>query len=1805
MPNPMGITARDRILARANAIGPADELVRETTAKDRILARAQQMGEVRTAELPQRESGLRGSGGGADIAAFGAGNYGADKRVFGEGYNVGQGLAKAGQMGLTQVAKAGSSAGAWLENLLGDFAREGTNGYWDPDVSKWPMHRLNENINAEAEGVQQRYAENTAKGGKAAQWLEDMVAATVAAVPQAVAAILTGGTSTAATAEQLAARAAASQGLTGTVSRAMQTMGKDPNFKLAFAQVAGPGYEQAKADGADDLRASLYAIGNGLMNAAVEAGGGIQTLPSELKGGTSAWKTWVDSMLDEGKEEAVQGVIERAMQNAMYGKDNPLVGVGKGAVLDPAAAAEEFAGGAVVGGLLGGGQIGVQQLLGRLGRGNGALSAAQEQGQAQEVTFDPQTRNAAESRTEGNAGVNENGLASLTEQEKINLSSGAKNKVVTTFQDAVQFVRNALKDKGNVDRAYLGKVPESTARRVMQETGVDIDGMGVMMNGVDVRHIIKNHGDPILEPARGQVMVTAEAIARIPEIIAQPDTVYLSDTADTKGRKAIVFEKQIGDNFVTVQGVSNGKNLLQTDTLYIQKGKTRTSRYSMPGTQESAAPEINVRNVPPQGLSSIDTTVPQDAADVNAQDMRNSGEYARENSPVQGAEHSRQQEGGTVAPLGVSATQESDPSVTHGPVDGNRLGEILAQIKNGRMDAVSAYDRLGGETLTKELGSGAYGMDANDRLYRIDPQEHIDARDANNVGKRAMHAFQFDHPELHRYYQEVAEELLEELDRVQRGGEIIKTQDSEPPFQERYFRTRRFAPENVERLLDDYEMSYKDIRRALEAIVNDKGQENFAAAKRVELLIDGMLENGYKSIYDGAQVAPNADYIRLKRDIPGAAERSVDNGGTLARPANDGLGGADRGSLNSRFQNMQMESDTFHPVNPRAEERLRNEQGRAPSEVPEVNPDTRQNISKTVSTILNAPITSNEMAPVLEQSVADGRFDYAPVTDEAAMDRANGAIARNGGYQKAAGIFTAKVELGQRVTKDDFALGVQCYNEAVAAGDAATALELAGDLADAARTGAQVTQAVNLLNRLTPAGKLLTLRRYVDKLNRQSRPSRGRRGDGLTADERKALFVEEASTYAIDEQLATDYMMAETDEARDEAWQAIISDIASRVKPTVLEKWNAWRYTAMLTNPVTHVRNLAGNGVQALLRKTKNAVGTAIEAAAVRNTDQRTKALLGRNAEDMARRELAADLYQQDKGLAMGAGKYTEGSSAGIAREIEDARKMFGEKYAIGRGVQAVGDWNSAALDWGDALFNKPAYIESLAQAMKARGITAEEARGGAKADLMQSAREYAAREAAKATYRDFNTFSDMVSRLNRLKQSDNRGVRIAGHAADAVLPFRRTPANILVRGVVDYSPVSFARVLAHDIRAVRNGSMTAPEMIDHIASGLTGTGVLLLGYMLAKNGLLHTKAGDDDREENFLKSVGYQDFALQIGDTSYTLDWMTPAAMPLFAGAAIAEGFSDDKSAMDAIWDGLTSISDVMLKTSMLSSLDSLIENAQYASNKAWYWLTSPIISYISQGVPTIGGKAANILDDTVRKAYVPSDAGEVSSDIQYFWQSLMRKVPGGRNTLQPSVDVWGQEISNGSTAERLAESLVSAGFISAAQNDAVTTEVRRLAEKVGSGVYPSKAAKSFQVEGETVYLDGDRYTAYAKALGKNRHEMLEQAMKLPGYKSMKDADKADMISTMYEYANAKAKKAVAPQYTMTKAMEKYAEAEKAGISPAEWYMLRGGMDTDGNGSVNQKEAKTALDRAGLTRQEKAALWPLISAGWKNNPYK
>lgn len=326
-------------------------------------------------------------------------------------YSLGKGVAGAVAKGVNQAAQGVASTLAMAEDvLLSPF--ELLSGQKLGELSDTaPLNKLSQHIKNEGQETQKKYAGNVAKGGKAAELLDKYGAATVAAVPQAVMAYLTAGASAGASTAGLGAQAAAEMtpSMAGTIRRGVTAMAKDPNYWTAFSQVVGQSYDEAMDDMAKTgtennkarTKAALYAMGNGLFNAAVEVGGGIQKLPEELKHGVNSWKAWVDSAVDEGKEEVVQGVIERALQNGVYHKGNKLASLSDGdAILNPRTAAEEFAGGAVVGGVLGGGQIGVNAMLNAMnGLGKGAESSDVDAGARQatsEGNFTPAQKNAAD-----------------------------------------------------------------------------------------------------------------------------------------------------------------------------------------------------------------------------------------------------------------------------------------------------------------------------------------------------------------------------------------------------------------------------------------------------------------------------------------------------------------------------------------------------------------------------------------------------------------------------------------------------------------------------------------------------------------------------------------------------------------------------------------------------------------------------------------------------------------------------------------------------------------------------------------------------------------------------------------------------------------------------------------------------------------------------------------------------------------------------------------------------------------------------------------------------------------------------------------------------------------------------------------------------------------------------------------------------------------------------------------------------------------------------------------------------------------
>ena len=80
-----------------------------------------------------------------------------------------------------------------------------------------------------------------------------------------------------------------------------------------------------------------------------------------------------------------------------------------------------------------------------------------------------------------------------------------------------------------------------------------------------------------------------------------PDKAILSTKPDANGRTALLFEKDLGNIFVTVQAVSDGTHSIQADTVYIRK-KNSQGTVSDNGT-EVPSPNRDVRNVPPQSSS--------------------------------------------------------------------------------------------------------------------------------------------------------------------------------------------------------------------------------------------------------------------------------------------------------------------------------------------------------------------------------------------------------------------------------------------------------------------------------------------------------------------------------------------------------------------------------------------------------------------------------------------------------------------------------------------------------------------------------------------------------------------------------------------------------------------------------------------------------------------------------------------------------------------------------------------------------------------------------------------------------------------------------------------------------------------------------------------------------------------------------------------------------------------------------------------------------------------------------------------------
>jgi len=833
-------------------------------------------------------------------------------------------------------------------------------------------------------------------------------------------------------------------------------------------------------------------------------------------------------------------------------------------------------------------------------------------------------------------------------------------------------------------------------------------------------------------------------------------------------------------------------------------------------------------------------------------------------------------------------------------------------------------------------------------------------------------------------------------------------------------------------------------------------------------------------------------------------------GATERRNADDGLGAADAGFAGETFdyQDWVEQSEDFHPVS--GEQANNPQRERAAERVPRENKFGRLT-SKHAQTLINSGVTPDAMAESLKSALANGAFSHIAYTDKRALKQARATIERLG-WDAALAKYEGEVAEG-KVSKENTVLGIELYNEAVTNGDFYTALDLVSRMTENATSAAQAVQAHRILNKLTPEGRLYGAIRSIANLEQELLSRYGDRAPELELD--SALLEE-----------YRDALIAGDNAAINKAWGAIEQNIADQLPANAWEKLNAWRYLSMLGNFRTHIRNIVGNVGFMPARLMKQAIRAGLERVALGEAGQgskRTTAVLNpASADDRALLQAAWIDFTEVEGIVLSGGKYVDTNS-----EIEEKRTIYKFKP-----LEIARKTNGNLLEVEDKVFSRLAYSEALASYLKAQGVDAGDyLSGGITEELRNNAQAYAISEAEKATYRDLNQFSSLVSKIGKMGKRADAGVvaKAAGVIVEGVLPFKKTPANILARAV-EYSPVEFGVVLASDLRKVKKGDMQVSEMLDHISSGLTGTAIVGLGCLFARLGWVVGGGDDDEKVQAFNELRGMQEYAMIIGDKNYTLDWLAPAALPFFVGVEIFNALSakreEGEDFFPELINSLANIGEPILNMSMLSSVNDLISNVSYAAENQQLWgiMSGAVVSYLQQFLPTLFGQIERVTESERESTFVDRNSG-LSANAQYNIGKALNKLPFDFQQV-PYIDAWGRHESSGNVLQRIGNNMFNPAYVGVDASTPNDEELLRLYEQGYTDVLPTRPKQSTKVDGE--YLTEEEYLRYATIRGQRSLELVTDLLKSDVYKDMSDKAKADAIADAYEHAKDEATNAV-----------------------------------------------------------------------------
>lgn len=778
-------------------------------------------------------------------------------------------------------------------------------------------------------------------------------------------------------------------------------------------------------------------------------------------------------------------------------------------------------------------------------------------------------------------------------------------------------------------------------------------------------------------------------------------------------------------------------------------------------------------------------------------------------------------------------------------------------------------------------------------------------------------------------------------------------------------------------------------------------------------------------------------------------------------------------------------------------------------------------VRRFTRTAFEADSVTDEVAAEIAEEVANGSLwtTYSRITDKKSVDAALNRF-KSVGYDKMLEEWEAKIASKERIEKGDIAKAMVLVQEAGKRGDMKTAMGLIAEIAAEGTRAGQLVQSLSLLKKLSGQANVY----YIERTIKQIQKDIDNKYTGRKAKKHVTIKVPEDLLKKYKEMYDREKKSGSRDHSgSDKILDDIMKNVAEQIPATWADKFNTWRYFAMLGNPRTHIRNLAGNTFFMPLILAKNmvaAIGEGLAAPAAKlfgKNMQRTKTLGGVLSFGGEYMRYGKKDAQKIEAMLRGEGKYSE------LQKIMQGRKIFTSKVSGFLKINQLVNANAKALDNEDWIFLKHNYARALTMYMKANKLSPDTITE----KQLETARLYAVREAQKASFRDESALAKAIQRAEKSHKA-------LGFAVGALMPFKQTPINVLKRGV-EYSPAGVITTVGKGIKGVYDGKFSATEFIDGLGATLSGTGLCYLGVYLASQGLLFGP-GDDDEENRMNILNGIQNYSLKIGNGTYTIDWASPAAMSLFVGCEIWNSLADKEERTFAdIVDALMSITEPVFEMSMLEGLMSVFEAGVYAtrsSEAATEALTSIVPDYFSQFVPTILGQVARTIDPVRRKTYVDKNKN-VPEWLQLFGQQMAKKFPGTSFLLDPYVNAKGETELNaeGNIFSRAMQNFFSPGYYKSIKSNEVDSEIARLYEKFGSdanGVIPKTVGRKIG----DVNLSSEQYTKYQQVTGQAYYSKLKEIISSDYYQNLSDTDKVRLLKKAREYAVEKGKEETLSDY-------------------------------------------------------------------------